>query len=144
MKIGELARKSGLSTHTLRFYEKSGLLKASGRSQSNYRLYTNDDLATARFIKRARHIGFSMDEVKVFLSIRSDLPAHVCAEAKGLADDKIGQIEEQINELQQMLKALHRLSDACCGGDESAEYCSIIEALDQNDLTQKATAVASH
>lgn len=140
MKIGELAKQSGLSTHTLRFYEKSGLLKASGRSQSNYRIYTANDLETARFIKRARSIGFSMDEVATFLSIRSDLPAHVCADAKALADNKIGEIENQINELQNMVVALHRLSDACCGGNESAEYCTIIEALEQKELPEAATA----
>lgn len=133
MKIGALARQSGLSAHTLRFYEKSGLLRASGRTESNYRVYTGQDLETARFIKRARNIGFSMDEVKVFLSIRSDLPAHVCADAKELADEKIQQVETQITELKQVLKALYRLSDACCGGSESAEYCTIIDALDNED-----------
>ncbi|MDX1343079.1 MAG: Zn(2+)-responsive transcriptional regulator [Reinekea sp.] len=133
MKIGELAEKSGLTAHTLRYYEKSGLLKASGRSASNYRIYTKGDLETARFIKRARTIGFSMDEVGTFLSIRSDLPKHVCADAKALADTKINEVKHQIEELQSVLKALHRLSDACCGGSESAEYCTIIEALEHED-----------
>lgn len=131
MKIGELAANSGLSTHTLRFYEKSGLLKASGRSQSNYRVYSKDNLQSAKFIKRARDIGFSLDEVGTFLSIRSDLSAHVCAEAKQVAEDKIVEVTEKIEELKLALVALHRLSDACCGGDESAEYCTIIEALEQ-------------
>jgi MerR family Zn(II)-responsive transcriptional regulator of zntA len=133
MKIGELANQSGLSAHTLRYYEKSGLLKASGRSESNYRIYTANDLETARFIKRARNIGFSMDEVSTFLSIRSDKPAHVCADAKDLAEQKIIEIEHQIEELKAVVQALHKLSDACCGGNESAEYCTIIEALEQED-----------
>jgi len=130
MKIGELAKQSGLSAHTLRFYEKSGLLKASGRSESNYRIYTPTDLSTAKFVKRARDIGFSMEEVSTFLSIRSDLPAHICADAKQLADQKINEVTQKIEELQQVLQALHRLSDACCGGNESAEYCTIIDALE--------------
>lgn len=139
MKIGEIAEKSGLSAHTLRYYEKSGLLKASGRSMNNYRIYTQDDLETAKFIKRARHIGFSMDEVTSFLSIRSDLSAHVCAEAKKLADQKIVEVKEQIEELHKMLGALKNLSHACCGGEESAEYCTIIAALDHEDVShQKA------
>jgi MerR family Zn(II)-responsive transcriptional regulator of zntA len=133
MKIGELSKLTGLSTHTLRYYEKSGLLKASGRSESNYRIYTSSDLETARFVKRARHIGFSMDEVSTFLSIRSDLPAHVCADAKSLADQKIIEVEQQIEELKAVVKALHRLSDACCGGSESAEFCTIIDALEHED-----------
>lgn len=132
MKIGELAKKSGLSAHTLRFYEKQGLIKASGRSQNNYRIYNNADLNTARFIKRSRDIGFSLEEVAIFLSIRADKPAHICADAKEIADKKIQQIEEKIHQMQAMLIELHKLSDACCGGEESAEFCSILEALDQS------------
>ncbi|MBU2862823.1 Zn(2+)-responsive transcriptional regulator [Reinekea marina] len=137
MKIGELSKRSGLSPHTLRYYEKSGLLKASGRSPSNYRVYNQDDLQSAKFIKRARDIGFSLDEVDTFLSIRSNLSAHVCAEAKQVAENKISEVTEKIEELKQALVALHRLSDACCGGDESAEYCTIIEALEKTDQQVK-------
>jgi MerR family Zn(II)-responsive transcriptional regulator of zntA len=133
MKIGELAKQSGLSAHTLRFYEKSGLLKASGRSESNYRVYNKGDLQSAKFIKRARDIGFSLEEVGTFLSIRSDLSAHVCAEAKELAESKIIEVTKRIETLQQALVSLHRLSDACCGGNESAEYCTIIEALEHSE-----------
>ena len=133
MKIGELAKQSGLSAHTLRYYEKQGLLTATARSESNYRLYDQQGLETARFIKRSREIGFSLEEVEVFLSIRADKPAHVCAEAKTLAENKIVDVEQKISELKQVLDALHKLSDACCGGNQSAEHCSIIDALEQSD-----------
>ena len=133
MKIGELAKKSGLSAHTLRFYEKQGLIKVSGRSESNYRIYSSDDLGTARFIKRSRDMGFSLDEVEIFLSIRADKPAHICADAKDITELKITEVEQKITELQQMLVALHKLSDACCGGMESAELCSIIDALEESE-----------
>jgi len=132
MKIGELAKKSGLSAHTLRFYEKQGLLKVKSRSESNYRIYDDEDLNTAKFIKRSRDMGFSLDEVDVFLSIRADRPAHICADAKQITELKITEVEQKITDLQQMLVALHRLSDACCGGTESAELCSIIDALEDN------------
>ena len=91
MKIGELSKRSGLSVHTLRYYEKQDLLAATARSESNYRLYDQQALDTARFIKHSREIGFSLEEVAVFLSIRADKPAHICAEAKALADNKIAQ-----------------------------------------------------
>lgn len=138
MKIGELAKKSGLSAHTLRFYEKQGLIKVNNRSESNYRIYNNADLDTAKFIKRCRDMGFSLEEVEVFLSIRSDRPAHICADAKNITAIKITEVEDKISELQQILIALHKLSDACCGGNESAELCSIIDALD-NDKKQDKT-----
>jgi len=135
MKIGELAKQSGLSAHTLRFYEKQGLISPSTRSESNYRIYSQNDLSTAKFIKRSRDMGFSLEEVEVFLSIRADKPAHICADAKDIAQQKIVDVEQKIKDMQQVLVALHKLSDACCGGSESAEFCSIIEALDDQPLT---------
>jgi MerR family Zn(II)-responsive transcriptional regulator of zntA len=137
MKIGELAKQSGLSAHTLRFYEKQGLIQASARSESNYRVYSQGDLATARFIKRSREMGFSLEEVEVFLSIRADKPAHICKEAKDIAQQKIIDVQQKIEELQQVQVALHKLSDACCGGNESAEFCSIIEALEDGSAITK-------
>jgi len=131
MKIGELARKSELSAHTLRYYEKQGLIKVNRRSESNYRIYTDDDLNTAKFIKRARDMGFSLAEVEIFLSIRADRPAHICADAKKLTELKITDVEQKISELERMLSALHKLGDACCGGNESAELCSILDALEE-------------
>jgi len=132
MKIGELAKQSGLSAHTLRFYEKQGLIQASTRGENNYRIYNQADLGTAKFIKRSRDMGFSLEEVEVFLSIRADKPAHICRDAKNIAQQKILDVEQKIKEMQQVLIALHKLSDACCGGEESAEFCSIIDALDHN------------
>jgi len=137
MKIGELAKLSGLSAHTLRFYEKRGLIEASGRSGGNYRIYDNDDLATAKFIKRCRDIGFNLDEVAVFLSIRADKPAHICSDAKAITDQKVTEVEQKITELKQILMALHKLSDACCGGNESAELCSILDALEETEEVVK-------
>ena len=131
MKIGELAKRSGLSAHTLRYYEKQGLIEAKSRSESNYRLYDVQSLNTARFINRSREMGFSLEEVEVFLSIRADKPAHICEDAKALADNKITAVEQKIEELKQVVVALHKLSDACCGGNESAEFCSIIDALEK-------------
>lgn len=125
-----MAEQSGLSTHTLRYYEKQGLIQASSRSASNYRIYDQQGLDTARFIKRSREIGFSLEEVSVFLSIRADKPAHVCAEAKILAENKIIEVKEKIEEMKQVVVALHKLSDACCGGEKSAEFCSILAALE--------------
>lgn len=138
MKIGELSKRSGLSAHTLRFYEKQGLIQASNRSESNYRIYSSGDLATAKFIKRSRDMGFSLEEVEVFLSIRADKPAHICRDAKDIAQQKIKDVQVKIEEMQQVLVALHKLSDACCGGSESAEFCTIIEALEDSEAAVTA------
>ena len=131
MKISNLAAHSGISAHTLRYYEKTGLFSASQRSESNYRIYSQDDLVTAKFIKRSKECGFSLAETATLLAIRNDKDQHVCAEAKLITSTKIIDISQQITQLKQMQKTLQQLERYCCGGQESAEFCSIITNLEQ-------------
>jgi MerR family Zn(II)-responsive transcriptional regulator of zntA len=131
MKISDLAAHSGISAHTLRYYEKTGLFNASQRSKNNYRVYSQDDLTTAKFIKRSKECGFSLAETAVLLAIRHDKNQHVCAEAKLITSTKIIDISQQITQLKQMQKTLQQLERYCCGGQESAEFCSIIANLEQ-------------
>jgi MerR family Zn(II)-responsive transcriptional regulator of zntA len=131
VKISGLAGRSGISAHTLRYYEKTGLLSASMRSENNYRVYSQDDLTTAKFIKRSKKCGFSLTETATLLAIKHDKSQHVCAEAKLITDTKIIDITQQITQLKQMQKTLQQLERYCCGGQESAEFCSIISTLEQ-------------
>jgi len=131
MKISDLAKHSGISSHTLRYYEKIGLFSASQRSESNYRIYSQDDLTTAKFIKRSKGCGFSLAETATLLAIKHDKSQHVCAEAKLITSTKIIAITEQITQLKQMQGTLQQLESYCCGGQESAEFCSIISTLEQ-------------
>ena len=130
MKIGDLAKASGLSPHTLRYYEKSGLLTPQIRTESNYRVYGDDDLTSALFIKRCKACGFSLDETQTLLKIKDDKAAHVCAEAKSLTQEKIQTLQTQIQSLQHMVETLKELEQYCCGGQKSAEFCSIISKLE--------------
>jgi MerR family Zn(II)-responsive transcriptional regulator of zntA len=131
MKISDLAKHSGISAHTLRYYEKTGLLSASQRSESNYRIYSQDDLTSAKFIKRSKECGFSLSETATLLAIRHDKSKHVCAEAKQITSTKITEISKQITQLKHMQKTLQQLESYCCGGQESAEFCSIISTLER-------------
>jgi MerR family Zn(II)-responsive transcriptional regulator of zntA len=131
MKIGDLAERSGISAHTLRYYEKTGLFSASQRSESNYRIYSQDDLTTAKFIKRSKECGFSLAETATLLAIKHDKSQHVCAEAKLITSTKIINITQQIAQLKQMQNTLQQLERYCCGGQESAQFCSIISTLEQ-------------
>ena len=133
MKISELAKRTGVSAHTLRYYEKTGLLTASMRSKSNYRLYSADDLLAVQFIKRCKNSGFSLQETASLLNIKDDKRQHVCAEAKAITANKIKEITEQIEQQRNMLVTLQRLEQYCCGGEESAEFCSIISSLEQGE-----------
>ncbi|GAM69658.1 transcriptional regulator [Vibrio sp. JCM 19236] len=132
-KIGELAKLFAIKTDTLRFYEKHGLLAPNSRSDAGYRIYTHDDAERLRFILRAKKVGFSLTEIQDLLSIRIDRDSHSCNEAKDIVDLKLKHVEDKIRELQVFQASLSKLSTSCCGGEEPATHCSILEALDSAD-----------
>lgn len=131
LKISELAVMTGLSAHTIRFYKKHGLIEASKRSDSGYRYHSDADVKRAEFVKSARIIGFSLDDIGVLLSIRLDKQSHSCQEVTDLTQHKLDEVNARLAEQQ----TLERLLESCCGGLENATHCSIIEALDGGDVT---------
>lgn len=131
-RIGELAKQCEVKADTLRFYEKHGLLSASSRTESGYRIYTENDAERLRFILRAKTVGFTLSEIAELLSIELDKSNWACADVKGMVDSKLLHVNEKIAELKHFQTSLERLSQACCGGPESAEHCSILEALETN------------
>ncbi|GIU06027.1 Zn(2+)-responsive transcriptional regulator [Shewanella morhuae] len=131
-RIGELADLCEVKADTLRFYEKHGLLTPSSRTESGYRVYTQDDAARLRFILRAKAVGFTLNEISDLLSIELDKSNRVCADVKGMVDIKLAQVQAKMAELTHFQTSLQSLSDACCGGPRSAEHCSILEALESS------------
>lgn len=131
-RIGELANRCDVTADTIRFYEKSGLLSPATRSDSGYRLYSEKDKAKVQFIRRAKSTGFTLQEVGELLSIRVEPHHHTCAEVKTIADDKIIELEQRILELKRFQMSLKDLSEKCCGGEESATGCSILDALEDH------------
>lgn len=131
-RIGELAELFQLKADTLRYYEKHGLLSPSERTGSGYRMYSEQDAVILNFILRAKNVGFSLNEIQELVSIELNKSQWACADVKGRVDIKLAKIKAQIAELQRFEKGLQELSDSCCGGEESAEYCSILEALDDS------------
>ncbi|ATG75002.1 Zn(2+)-responsive transcriptional regulator [Zobellella denitrificans] len=129
-RIGELARHFGIKADTLRFYEKEGLLAPSLRTPAGYRLYSEEDKNRLHFILRCKRVGFSLKDIEELLSLRISSCQATCREVKAVADAKLADVEERIAELERFRHSLKQLSDACCGGLESAEHCSILEALD--------------
>ncbi|WP_144214357.1 Zn(2+)-responsive transcriptional regulator [Shewanella donghaensis] len=132
-RIGELAALFNVKTDTLRFYEKHGLLAPSTRSDAGYRLYNEEDTAKLGFIIRAKAVGFSLNDISELLSIELDKSNWACADVKGLVDTKLKQVQDKMAELAFFANSLGKLSDACCGGPDSAEHCSILEALESTD-----------
>ena len=134
LKISELAAQTGLSAHTIRFYEKHGLISASERSEAGYRYYSDADIRRAEFVKTARNIGFSLDDIGQLLSIRVDKDSHSCQEVTDITQHKLDEVNAKIAELSMMQETLERLLESCCGGPENATHCSIIEALEAGDV----------
>jgi MerR family transcriptional regulator, Zn(II)-responsive regulator of zntA len=131
-RIGELAAQCDIKADTLRFYEKHGLLAPSSRSDAGYRLYNDHDKARLSFIIRAKAVGFTLNEIAELLSIELDKSNWACADVKGMVDSKLVQVQAKIQELSHFANSLQSLSNACCGGPESAEHCSILEALESS------------
>ncbi|KFF59292.1 MerR family transcriptional regulator [Cryobacterium sp. MLB-32] len=107
MHIGELAEKTGLSLRTIRHYDEIGLLKASGRTDGGFRLYTQDDQGRLMLIRRMKPLGFSLDEMTALLKIIDTLPTGG-ADAPQTAvrrelDDFIAQTVERRQKLQDQL-----------------------------------------
>ena len=130
LKISELSARTVLSTHTLRFYEKHGLISASERSEAGYRYYSDTDVRRVEFVRSARHIGFSLNDISELLSIRVDKSSHSCQDVTDITEAKLEEVNTRIAELQSMQQTLQILLDSCCGGPESATHCSIMEALE--------------
>lgn len=131
MKIGQIAKASGVRIDTLRYYEKEGLIKPASRTESGYREYDANAVEQMRFILKAKALGFSLQEIRELLSLRLDRENRPCSEVKDLAQAKLVKIEEKIAGLQGMHRILKRISDACCGGPEPAIHCSILDALER-------------
>lgn len=100
-------------------------------------MYTEEDAERLRFILRAKAVGFTLAEIAELLSIDLDKSNWACADVKGMVDIKLAQVSAKIAELNHFQVSLKRLSDACCGGPESAEHCSILEALESNSAEVK-------
>ena len=130
LKISELSEQTGLSAHTLRYYEKHGLINASNRSEAGYRFYNDSDLRRVQFVKTARNTGFSLADIGQLLSIRVDKRSHSCQDVADITQKKLLEVSAKLTELQSMQQTLELLLESCCGGPENATHCSIMEALD--------------
>ncbi len=128
LTIGELAKRGGVNLETIRYYEREGLLPKPPRSQSGYRQFPPEGVRRIRFIKRAQELGFSLKEIKELLALQLD-PDSTAADVKKRAEQKLADIEEKIQTLRAMKKALVRLTATCCG-EGSVSECPILESLD--------------
>lgn len=124
--IGQLASAAEIPTATIRYYEKIGLLASPSRSGSNYRQYGNDDLDRLTFVRRARDIGFTIDQVRNLLSF-SDQQNGDCCTVTALIEEHLAAVEQKIADLLLLKDRLTSLLTSCRGG--LVADCRIIDAL---------------
>jgi Cu(I)-responsive transcriptional regulator len=126
MNIGEAARASGVSAKMIRHYEGIGLVAASPRTQAGYRQYHERDVHLLRFIRRARDLGFALDQIRQLLSLWDD-PGRASADVKRLAETHIADLDARIDALVEMRSTLVTLAQACHG--DHRPDCPILQGL---------------
>lgn len=125
MKIGELAKSAGVTAHSIRYYEREGILpKARRRYDSGYREYDEDARARLLFIKHAQGCGLKLADIKILLEWES-LPDEACPSVQNLLSDRIDELDAKIREIRKFSKSLKRLLAACEASSDST--CAAIE-----------------
>jgi Cu(I)-responsive transcriptional regulator len=127
MQIGAAAKATGVSAKMIRHYESIGLIPSADRRDSNYRDYGASDIHRLGFIRRARDLGFSMEQIRDLLKLWGDRERS-SADVKRLTLSHIGDLEQKIAALQEMRDTLSHLVD-CCDGDHRPD-CPIIKGLE--------------
>ena len=138
-RIGEAARRSGVSAANIRYYEREGLLQPQARGDNHYRLYSESDIHRLRFVRQCRAMDMSLDEVRTLLGLDLNNKAD-CATASAALDEHLGHVRQRLTELRALEKDLLALRKRCDGSDD---HCHIIEALHQRaDAALPEPAVA--
>ena len=125
--IGQLAKCADVAIDTVRYYERNGLLPPSGRLASGYRRYGEIELKRLRFIRRAKVLGFSLEDIRGLLTLSDE---HNVAKIKTKAQAKLADIEQRIVEFERIRDGLRTLITACPGHGR-ADACPILNALTQ-------------
>jgi Cu(I)-responsive transcriptional regulator len=126
MNIGAAARDSGVTPKMIRHYEALGLLPPAARSRHGYRRYDERSLHTQRFIRRARDLGFGLEEIAALLTLWDDR-ARASAEVKALAQRHVEDLQARIERMQAMQRTLRHLVHACHG--DARPDCPILDDL---------------
>jgi Cu(I)-responsive transcriptional regulator len=126
MNIGEAAKASGVTAKMIRYYESVDLLTPKARTESGYRVYGAAEVHILRFIRQARRLGFTIDDIRKLLALWQDR-TRASAEVKAIALEHIAELDQRIAELTEMRDTLSRLAEHCHG--DARPECPILEGL---------------
>lgn len=125
MNVGQAAQRSGLPAKTIRYYEEIGLI-APARAGNGYRDYGEEDIHRLAFLRRARRLGFSIDDCRALMALYRD-KARASHDVREIALAHIRTVEDKIAELEGMRSTLRNLVKACHGDDRPD--CPILEDI---------------
>ena len=126
LNIGGLARVTGANVETIRYYERIGLLPAPPRTASNYRVYSAEDVGRLSFTRRARDLGFSIEQIRALLDL-SDQHDRPCEAVDMIAREHLADVDRKLADLKALRRELSALIGQCQHG--AVAECRIIEAL---------------
>lgn len=127
MKIGTVAKQTGLGIETIRYYERQGLLDQPARKASGYRDYDERVIARLAFIIRAKELGFTLVEIAELLGLWFDAST-TCCDVRRKAERKIQDVETKIKSLQSIKRSLKQLIDQCQQRG-TLEECPLLQGL---------------
>ena len=127
IQIGELSKRTGCNIVTIRYYEQIALLPEPARSAGRYRVYDTSAVRRLAFIRRARGLGFTLDEVRALLSLSANDRQDTCANVREVAENHLAYVRAKIADLRAMEDVLADAVRRCAAGEVSG--CPIIDAL---------------
>ena len=127
MNIGQAAKASGISAKMIRYYESIGLLNNAQRTDAGYRIYSEADIKTLSFLRHARDLGFSSEQMKDLLGLWKN-QSRQSVEVKALALKHIQTLNKKIADLQAMVEILQQSVDGCAGNDQAD--CTILNQIE--------------
>jgi DNA-binding transcriptional MerR regulator len=132
-KIGQVARETGLSIDTIRFYEKQGLSKRPSRTEGGFRVFGPEEIQGLKFVRKAQELGFSLEEIRELLILKADhVPA--CSHVKDMLEQKLVGVEQKIHELRSLKHSLNNALHQCKRGLKNGsrghnDRCPVLEEI---------------
>jgi MerR family mercuric resistance operon transcriptional regulator len=126
--IGKLAKSASVGVETVRFYERTGLIKRPSKGGQGFRQYNDDDALRIRFIKRAQELGYTLREIKELLDLKASHKT-TCGEYSEKIGSKLKEIDDKIRDLKRIKKALGEILVLCDDNPSNAE-CRVLDCFE--------------